>query len=121
MDTKLTYSLNGKMVAEMSTQDEWLDREVEFENIVNEFQQHVGKQCKITGRNIGWRRTSVQHEFTMTEATTFLYMLLPNSEYNLKLYREFVLANTGIAKYRMDVYTHDNPVTPNQYIINLNK
>lgn len=91
MDTKLTYSLNGKMVAEMSTQDDWLDQELDFENIVNEFQQHVGKQCKITGRNIGWRRTSVQHEFTMTEATTFLYMLLPNSEYNLKIYRSLFL------------------------------
>ena len=63
MDTKLTYySIQGKMVAEMSTQDDWLDQELDFENIVNEFQQHVGKQCKITGRNIGWRRTSVQHE-----------------------------------------------------------
>ena len=30
MDTKLTYSLNGKMVAEMSTQDDWLDQELDL-------------------------------------------------------------------------------------------
>ena len=60
-----------------------------FEDLINdldeEFTQHIGKQVRVEGREIGWRNLSGYKEFKLRNATEIFTEIVPECDLTYKI------------------------------------
>ena len=89
--------------------DDYYLSEIHFEDfeqrLDDEFNQHIGKEVRVEGSNIGWRNLSGHKEFTINKPIDVYHEIIPNTSQ-----LTYKIEKLSENKYTIRISHHDSPM-----------
>jgi hypothetical protein len=79
----------------------WEDLEM---NLEIEFNQHIGKEVYVEGKNMGWRNRSGEKTFTLNETMDMFHKIVPECDLT------YLMKRGDNGEYELRIATHDSPM-----------
>ena len=101
-------SVSDKEVEDRIYSDPYID-ELHWEDfeqrLEDEFHQHIGKEARVEGYNMGWRNLSGHKEFTINKPIDVFNEVIPNTSQ-----LTFKIDKLSENKYTIRISHHDSPM-----------
>lgn len=83
----------------------------DFENeIIQEFQKHIGKEVCVIGKNMTWRNLEGEKTFTLNKPIDIFEQIAPQTDLTFYIWKK------NDNEYEIKLSHHDSPMGENYYI-----